>query len=197
MKIDIESKPNFISYNKLMTEQSITYTIVKRPVRRARLEFDRTGLRVIVPQTRIIDIPAFILQFRSWIEKKQKFYREISSKSSRLVLYNRSESSLAETVSNYLAEAEGALNVKSGPVRFRIMKRQWGNCTSKGRLTFNKKLAVLPDHLIRYIVYHEACHLKSMRHGKLFRKTMLKFFPNQKTHEQELSVYGFRLGIEE
>lgn len=180
-----------------MIEQTISYTVVKRRVKRARLEYTRLGLRVVVPETRAMDIPAFIEQFRSWIEKKKKFYDDMIEKSSNLELFSRTESGLAQTVQNYLVEAEANLNVKSNSIKFRAMRRQWGNCTSQGRLTFNKRLAKLPDYLIRYIVYHEACHLKSMRHGKLFRKTMNKFFPNKKTHEQELSVYGFRLGIEE
>lgn len=173
------------------------YTVLKRPVKRARLEYNKTGLRVIVPQHRYIDVAAFVAQFESWINKKREFYEGLHREVETLVLSARSETTLLETVKYFVEEAELAMNAKAIEIRLREMKRQWGNCSSKGRLTFNKRLGKLPDHLIRYIVYHEVCHLKSLRHGKLFRKTMFKFFPELKKYEQELTVYGFRLGLEE
>lgn len=180
-----------------MLTEEIQYTIVKRPVKRARLEYNRTGLRVIVPLSRNINVAAFVAQFESWIYKKREFYETLREKSQDISLSARSDSTLLEAVKYFAQEAEMAMNVKAVEIRLRAMKRQWGNCSSQGRLTFNKRLGKLPDSLIRYIVYHEVCHLKSLRHGKLFRKTMFKFFPQIKAHEQELTVYGFRLGLEE
>jgi predicted metal-dependent hydrolase len=180
-----------------MLTEEIQYTIVKRPVRRARLEYTRTGLRVIVPISRNIDVAAFVAQFESWIKKKREFYNGLREQAAGLSLAAHSDKALLERVKYFVAEAELALNVTAVEVRLRAMKRQWGNCSSKGRLTFNKRLGKLPDHLIRYIAYHEVCHLRSLRHGKLFRKIMMKFFPQIKSYEKELTVYGFRLGLEE
>lgn len=180
-----------------MATNEIQYAIIKRPVARARLEYNRTGLRVIVPANRQVDVPAFVAQFEPWIKKKREFYEAIEEESANIILSSRSEATLLEAVKDFVQEAEQAIHAQVVEIRLRAMKRQWGNCSSKGRLTFNKRLRKLPEHLIRYIVYHEVCHLRSLRHGKLFRKTMLKFFPKIKTHEQELTVYAFRLGLEE
>lgn len=188
-----------MSYNTSMTEIDlpIKYTVIKRPVRRARLEYNRSGLRVIIPTARNFDIPVFLNQFKPWIVKKQLFYEKLKLASTALVLENRSETTLLEILKEFVSEAELAMNVSATEIRLRAMRRQWGNCTNRGRITFNKRLQKLPEHLIRYIVYHETCHLRSLRHGKLFHKIMLKFFPDIKKYEQQLSVYGFRLGIEE
>jgi predicted metal-dependent hydrolase len=180
-----------------MVMNGIQYTIIERPVKRARLEYNRSGLRVIIPMNRHVDVPRFVAEFEPWIKKKHEFYQDLKEKSAAVALTARSEKILLETVKYFVQEAESVLNAKAIEIRLRAMKRQWGNCSSKGRLTFNKRLGKLPDHLIRYIAYHEVCHLRSLRHGKLFRKTMLKFFPQIKDYERELTVYAFRLGLEE
>jgi predicted metal-dependent hydrolase len=173
------------------------YQVLKRPVRAARLEYSKKGLRVIVPTNRPFDVERFIREFKPWIERKKNYYEKLDLQSKNITLEDRTDRHLLELVKEFVSEAEQQLKVKSQEVRLRLMKRQWGNCSNRGRLTYNKKLRRLPDHLVRYIVYHEVCHLRSLRHGKLFRKTMLKFFPQIKTYEQELTVFAYRLGLEE
>lgn len=180
-----------------MLHEDIQYTVLRRPVKRARLEYTKTGLKVIIPAHREIDVASFVAEFRPWIVKKQKFYDDLREQSAVLSLRARTDTALLAAVKYFVSEAEHAMNAAAQEIRLRAMKRQWGNCSSRGRLTFNKRLAKLPDHLVRYIAYHEVCHLKSLRHGKLFRKTMQKFFPDLKAHERELTVYAFRLGLEE
>jgi predicted metal-dependent hydrolase len=173
------------------------YKVFKRPVKSARLEYTKDGLRVIVPVNRPFDVDKFVREFEPWIMRKRKYYDNLINESKNITLETRSDAALFDIVKMFVAEAESSLKATAQEIRFREMKRQWGNCSSRGRLTFNKRLRRLPDHLIRYIVYHEVCHLRSLRHGKLFRKTMLRFFPEIKKHEQELTAYAFRLGLEE
>ncbi len=178
-------------------EQEIVYKVIHRPVRRARLEYTRQGLRVIVPQSRTFDVPKFVATFKRWIWQKKMWYDNMAKQSDSLFLADRTDRELIQQIKYYLLEAEQSFGVSSSQVRLRAMKRQWGNCTSHGRLTFNKRLAKLPNELVRYIVFHEACHLRSMKHGKLFHKLMLKHFPDLKQKEQLLSAYGYKFGIEE
>ncbi len=55
----------------------ISYTIVIRNVKYARLEFKQDGLRVIVPRKGQFNIESFIEQHRKWIERKAAFYNEL------------------------------------------------------------------------------------------------------------------------
>ena len=54
------------------------------------------------------------------------------------------------------------------PVRFQKMVRQWGNCSSDGRLVLNPDLVKAPRDGIDYVITHELAHLKHMGHGPEF-----------------------------
>ncbi|RMH35241.1 MAG: M48 family peptidase [Nitrospirae bacterium] len=56
-------------------------------------------------------------------------------------------------------------------VHVRLMKRKWASISTRGRLTLNQELCVLPAHFRREVIVHELVHLK-LKHGghtKLFR----------------------------
>lgn len=46
--------------------------------------------------------------------------------------------------------------------------KQWGSCSSSGKINFSWRLCMLPDWIIRYIVVHELSHLKYHNHSKKF-----------------------------
>ena len=73
-------------------------------------------------------------------------------------------------------------------VAIRDTKTRWGSCSSKKNLNFNYRLALLPSHLIDYIVVHELCHLKEMNHQKSFWGLVSLTFPNYNNLKQELKL---------
>ena len=60
------------------------------------------------------------------------------------------------------------VGVKPREIHIQPMKRKWASCSSKGRLTFNKKLLKEPEEVRLKVILHELLHLKYPNHGKMF-----------------------------
>lgn len=78
------------------------------------------------------------------------------------------------------------LKVKPKEIAFRKMKRRWGSC-KKDKIILNKNLEFLPEDLIKYVVYHEMCHLLIKNHKKEFKMLIEKLYPNYKSYEKRLA----------
>lgn len=64
------------------------------------------------------------------------------------------------------------------PFRLQSMTRQWGSCSSAGRLTLNPWLVASPREAIDYVLLHELCHLKYHNHGRAFYTLLKRHMPN-------------------
>jgi len=74
------------------------------------------------------------------------------------------------------------------------MKKNWASCNvSKKKLIFNKELRFLPQEIIKYVVFHEMCHLLIDNHKKEFWLLVEKFEPNFKEKEKMLNSYRLLL----
>ncbi len=60
------------------------------------------------------------------------------------------------------------LGVYPSSIRIRNYRSRWGSCSSKGELIFNWQIITFPEHLFKYVVAHELCHLKEMNHSPRF-----------------------------
>ena len=48
--------------------------------------------------------------------------------------------------------------------------RQWGSCSSSGKLSFSWRLILMPPKILEYVVAHEVAHLEEMNHSYRFWK---------------------------
>ena len=71
----------------------------------------------------------------------------------------------------------------------RTMKRRWGSCSNKGKITLSTELIKLPDLFIEYVITHELCHLKHHNHGSQYYKLLSELFPEWKAVRKELRKY--------
>lgn len=82
-------------------------------------------------------------------------------------------------------------NYSFAPAEFavRALKRRWGSCTSKGKITISSELVKLDDIYLEYVILHELCHLRHHDHGQKFYKLLSEVFPDWKQRRSELRRY--------
>lgn len=85
------------------------------------------------------------------------------------------------------------LGVALGRVEIRGQRTKWGNCSAKGNLSFNWRLAMAPPNVLRYIVVHEAVHLVVPDHSPKFWLTVQSICPETERAKQWLVANGERL----
>jgi predicted metal-dependent hydrolase len=93
-----------------------------------------------------------------------------------------------EMMSKVLRKHENQLFKPTGLV-IRNMKRRWGSCSNKGKITLSTELIKLSDLYIEYVITHELCHLKHHNHGSQYYKLLSEVFPEWKTVRKELKKY--------
>ena len=69
----------------------------------------------------------------------------------------------------------GVMDVKPNEIHIRQMKKKWGSCSSKGRLTFNTNLLNKNNDFIRQVIIHELLHLRYRKHDKLFNNLLIVY----------------------
>jgi predicted metal-dependent hydrolase len=69
------------------------------------------------------------------------------------------------------------------------LKRRWGSCSSKGKITISSELVKLDDIYLEYVILHELCHLRHQNHGKEFYELLSEVFPDWKKRRSELKKF--------
>lgn len=85
-------------------------------------------------------------------------------------------------VTEYLRSRLATLSIKTSLYpssnKVRKYKSRWGSCNSRGELSFNSLLKMLPLWVVDYVIVHELCHLKYMNHSTKFWQLVEKYEPN-------------------
>jgi len=81
------------------------------------------------------------------------------------------------------------------PQRVYVMgqRTKWGNCSAAKNLSFNWRLILAPDFVLRYLVTHEAVHLAIPDHSRKFWLTVQSLCRDTERAKQWLSANGQRL----
>lgn len=78
-------------------------------------------------------------------------------------------------------------------VTIRNQRTVWGSATCRGNLSFNYKIALLPDALSDYVIVHELCHLQEMNHSPRFWKLVERTIPDARALRRELTSCDLEL----
>jgi predicted metal-dependent hydrolase len=88
--------------------------------------------------------------------------------------------------------------LKRSPNKVLIMgqRTKWGNCSALQNLSFNWRLIMAPDSVLRYLVIHEAVHLAIPDHSQNFWLTVRSLCPETERAKQWLCTNAHRLHID-
>jgi predicted metal-dependent hydrolase len=99
-------------------------------------------------------------------------------------------------IERYLAAITARLRQRPQRVYVMGQRTKWGNCSSRKNLSFNWRLILAPDVVLRYLVTHEAVHLAIPDHSAKFWLTVQSLCPETERAKQWLSANGWRLANE-
>ena len=80
-------------------------------------------------------------------------------------------------------------------IKIRQYRSRWGSCNSRGELSFNYLLMMLPIDVINYVVVHELCHLLEHNHSKEYWRHVSNNFQSYKECRNWLKMNGLTLVI--
>ena len=95
-----------------------------------------------------------------------------------------------------LARLMDRLDYRPAHVYVRGQRTKWGSCSSRGNLSFNWRLVLAPDFVLRYIVTHEFVHLAVPDHSPKFWLTVQSLFPEAERARQWLVANGETLQLD-
>jgi len=77
------------------------------------------------------------------------------------------------------AEAQ-RMRVRPSSIIIRDQKTRWGSCSSRGTLSFNWRLIMVPPTILEYVVIHELAHMVVPNHSTDFWAVVARFYPAYK-----------------
>ena len=72
----------------------------------------------------------------------------------------------------------------------RNQRTRWGSCSSTGAMSFNWRLLLAPEHVLDYVVWHEACHLLVLDHSPRFWSLVERHVPGYAEPRRWLRRHG-------
>ncbi|WP_296701145.1 M48 family metallopeptidase [Thiocapsa sp. UBA6158] len=101
-----------------------------------------------------------------------------------------------EQIAHHIALIGPRLQRAPGKVFVMDQRTKWGNCSALGNLSFNWRLVMAPDDVLRYIVTHELVHLAIPDHSTRFWLTVRSHCPGSERARQWLAANGHRLTVD-
>jgi predicted metal-dependent hydrolase len=171
--------------------EGIPCQLVRRSSRRVRIAFHSGRLRMVLP--RHLDPLPIIDRHRKWILAKHEWFQRQRLLAEQLGLENRSNDDFLGLVRDLSGKYSEQLAVRPLGIGFRRMKSKWGSCSSRGKVSLNTWLQVLPDELVAFIVYHELAHLRVRNHGPEFKALIRSQFPQHRDLDKLLKLYSLKI----
>jgi predicted metal-dependent hydrolase len=92
-----------------------------------------------------------------------------------------------------IAAVAPKLRVTPNRVYLMEQRTKWGNCSSKGNLSFNWRLICAPHYVLQYLVTHEVVHLAVPDHSAKFWLAVQSLCPKSDRARQWLCAESHRI----
>lgn len=80
-------------------------------------------------------------------------------------------------LSPWLANLAEPAGLRYANLAIKNQRTRWGSCSATGRISLNCKLLFLHRNLVRYVIWHELCHLLERNHSHRFWAHLRHFEP--------------------
>jgi predicted metal-dependent hydrolase len=137
----------------------------------------------------------FVRKKEKWILKHLSSIKEYEDRKKEVneAFQNIDKKEARKAIVKRLRELARQNGFTFSSVAVRNQRTRWGSCSGKGCISLNYKLAVLPQELRDYVIFHELVHTRVHNHSKKFWNELDKYVGNGKAKAKILSEYG--LGI--
>lgn len=78
-------------------------------------------------------------------------------------------------------------------VSVRDQRSRWGACSSRGTITLNWRLILVPDFVCEYVLLHELMHRRELNHSRRFWRLVAACCPRHLEARRWLKTEGKRL----
>ena len=96
---------------------------------------------------------------------------------------------------DYVSVVTARIGQEPGRVYVMGQRTKWGNCSSRRNLSFNWRLILAPDFVLRYLVVHEVVHLVVPDHSAKFWLSVQSLCPHMERAKQWLSRHHAELTV--
>jgi len=84
------------------------------------------------------------------------------------------------------------IGIKANRIQIKKMKNKWSSCSSKGNITLNSDIVLLPKKFAEYIIVHELLHLLIPNHCKTFKVLLSTYLPEWEYLHLKLISYSIQ-----
>ncbi|MFW5957899.1 MAG: M48 family metallopeptidase [Desulfosalsimonas sp.] len=150
------------------------------------------GVRVAVPlQCSFKAAEQAVKKKTSWIRKRQESARGVEEKQEKILegCGYISRASARGIIVGRLEELAEKHGISYNKVFIRNQKTRWGSCSSRGNLSLNYRIALLPGELMDYVIIHELVHIRHHNHSPLFWAELDRLAGDAKALDSRLNEY--------
>jgi predicted metal-dependent hydrolase len=200
-----------------LANRTVGYRVISsRAARRLTVRVGPAGVEVIQPiRRRSPDVVPFLAAHATWIvrqldriARRQANFPPIPLASGEILLRGvpipaplASAPALERwlrrqarvEIDRVLAPIAAQLHVTPCRVFIRGQRTLWGSCSSRGNLSFNWRCIMAPDHVLHYLVTHEAVHLLIPNHSRRFWLAVAELCPDLPTAKRWLTANAHHL----
>jgi len=99
---------------------------------------------------------------------------------------------LRPVLDRHLAALAGRIGTEPREVHVRDLGYRWASCNKRRHLFFHWRVAMLPHHMIEYLVAHELVHLMERSHTPAFWERLERVVPDCLDRQRWLKEHGGR-----